>query len=330
MNLIQGGLWFKKHCLEITPRTKTNGVRYRYSGEDWVTVLGADDYTVEDNADAQGQCAGSAYTVRGTTPWYFFYNDQLIGNTSVSVWTGQIKRIINPSNPWILDRPFSGANKGYHQRACVKVVDMSGEIRLICDYPGDGVRGIREAPSNTTIQRRHPVNRRPDNRPDNCGSCVLTIYQQEQEVYQESRKVCPEVEILEADECKEVPVSKRAKLETTTTPLGFITSARQEVNSEGIPVAAIPDECINLYRVDVIQEIINRGNLPFPGYTLLGQYCSDPGCPPPTVKRLGDKCGRECAPGLCPVLCSGVVCCYDGSTGVALDQIPIDQYKGDI
>ena len=222
MTIISGGFWFQNNCLLVIPKTQSAGVRYRYPGEDWVVIPG-NGYTLDDNV--AGQCENSYYSVRGTMPYYFRVSGELAGETTINVWTGQIQRIVNSSNPWFVINPL---NNDFYDGICIRVIDMDGTERDVCDYPTDGSRGIKnEAVENLVIQRTF-ANRVPDNRGDDCGSCTLIITQDDLPVYQESRNVCPEVEVLNSACVND----EETRLQIESTPLGFIHVTRVETNPE--------------------------------------------------------------------------------------------------
>ncbi|MEM9509744.1 MAG: hypothetical protein AAGA16_19030, partial [Cyanobacteria bacterium P01_E01_bin.35] len=82
MTNIPGGFWFKDHCLKITPKINSGGVRYRYPGEDWTLVAG-DDFSLDDNV--AGQCEGSYYSVSGTLPLYLLSTGEYLRDIPISV-----------------------------------------------------------------------------------------------------------------------------------------------------------------------------------------------------------------------------------------------------
>ena len=73
--------------------------------------------------------------------------------------------------------------------------------------------------------------------------------------------------------------------------------------------------------------------VPLPGavnpYVFIAQISSAPNCPPPEYTVICDCAMCEsCPDGTCPVECNGHICCYDTTTGVAVKEIPIDEYCG--
>lgn len=332
MTIIPGGLWFKDNCLKITPNTNTSGVRYRYPGEDWVEVDG-DDYTLEDNV--KGQCSGSYYQIfTNDAQQYDYDGSPLPGNNHfIVIRFGPVERVLNPSNPFTFEKipaenlPYQAVWDAHYQKAVVKYIDLNGNEKQ-GEYIGNGVGFDGSQPNNVSLTRLRRVGYTSQYivvEDDDCGTCDLTITKDGNIVHTESRKECPEVEILGDDNCEE---DEPVRIEIQTTPLGFIDVTKTAASQDGQPEAAIPDECVNIYKVDAIHQLLApSGALPDIIYTFIGQYCSTPGCEPPTVVRDGDQCGESCPDDTCAVSCSDHICCHDGN-GVAVQEIPLENYAG--
>ena len=98
--IFSGGLWYRNHCLKITPKKKGGIIRYRYPHEDWQEVAGSD-YTIADNR--KGQCEGAYYQVTGETNKYHSTRGLRLDSRSIGFPTIQVKRILNPSSPFFFE-----------------------------------------------------------------------------------------------------------------------------------------------------------------------------------------------------------------------------------
>ena len=98
--------------------------------------------------------------------------------------------------------------------------------------------------------------------------------------------------------------------------------------------SAIPSHCLNIYKTYTLAAPNLSEYVPAPGvvnpYQFIQQICSDTGCPPPEYEVLCDCECKSCPDDTCPVICHGVICCHEKTTGKAIKSIPIDQYCGEI
>ena len=300
-------------------------VRWRYENEDWQEIE-ADDYAIEQK---QGQCRGIQYYVDIYRDRY--RHGQLIERNALKrdVVYGEIE-----------DAYIENTQNDTHPNltAVYSVVigkDRYGRYnyrRSLID--GDGRTGILKS-----------VNiHRVDKQPDNCGDCIFTVYKNDEIVHEETRDVCSEVEKLPcrlSDISKEIKIDKFAYLERIEVipwryqnTLGLLPLAEGDYASYR---AIIPDECLNIYK-NLTVTIIPQGqsfgtptNATQASYGFITQICSAPDCPPPeyTVICDCDNC-RECPADTCAVACDGHVCCYDTTTGKAVNSIPLAEYCNDI
>lgn len=329
MTTIPGGLWFKDHCLKITPNKNNSGIRYRYSGEDWKTVEG-DDYEIQD--DIKGQCLGNyqyllVFDVLENHRDFLNPGQYQEVDASWFIWLKPYRIIASPSNPI----HFKGLDEktGGYTHICTLEKDVNGTIIEKCTTASTNsfLSYVFNSHKNIDIRKYDyifPNTKYLSQTEDNCGTCTLSIYKDEEIVYQETRNVCPEVERINNTCSSDNPIYKQVR----TAPLGFIATSRREVNNRGESIGAIPDECRNIYNVGVT---VSLSNIQTPvkdtglNYQLVGQYCSSVGCEPPTVKEEG-KCCESCPNGTCPVTCNDHVCCYDQTTGNAVLEIPLENY----
>ena len=187
---------------------------------------------------------------------------------------------------------------------------------------------------------------REDEEDDNCGNCIFKVFKNDEIIYQETFSVevgCPTVEQLPcrlSDISKEIKIDKFAYLERIEVipwryqnTLGLLPLAEGDYASYR---AIIPDECLNIYK-NLTVTIIPQGqsfgtptNATQASYGFITQICSAPDCPSPEYTVICDCDCRECPAGSCAVACDGHVCCYDTTTGKAVDSIPLAEYCNDI
>lgn len=323
--IIAGGLWFKKHCLKITPQTKGGTVRYRYPGEDWITVSG-DDYKITD--ERKGQCAGANYDVSATNTELFadgnvFNERSLIGGI---VWN--VRKILNPSAPFTF-REQDNLIPGLYRQAVFEYEDMNGNVREFISYSSGATVGyVGGQVSNLDIYRVNSQGGRWFNE-SYCGFCMLTIYRNGAIVLKVENDVCPEVEVI-GNECV-IGVSEKKEVETT--PLGNIFVSVTHFNRNGTQAQDMPPECIAIYNQIPYLPLGSSPTFGTNGQTaqimqFIGEWCSSEGCNRPEVIRLGDNCKENCPNGTCPIVCGESVCCADPNTGQIVQEIPLNEYGG--
>ena len=321
-------------------------VRYRYSGEDWVYIEGADDFKIE---RPLGQC-DTAYRVTGRSP------TNGLANCGVS-W--QIDP--TPAYPWTINTTGRVIGLEYvetetrteyasYPNGRCNTSEIIGETPFCFAYlKWEGQTDISkgglsyfygtwiEEFENDNPQTMHQIDsiERIDGLPDDCGTCVLTIYKDEKIILEKGHAQCPEVEILP---CRLSEVNKELKIEKQPF-LERIEVIPYAYQNFGINLFRkdIPDECLNILKNTVAQIVPLPGGIPTPHngpidqdftYGFVQQICSHPGCPPPEYTVVCDCC-EECPDGTCAVECGDHICCYNTLTGKAVQQIDKNNYCGD-
>ena len=292
-------------------------VRWRYPGEDWREIE-ADDYSID---QLPAQCCGSwditvSYSVPGCNGIRTYS-----GTTTKRIPYGTFRRL-----EYVLDNPFADTviqiiyfdcNQNIEKKLFVwsssgksSVIPNCGDPLATHDLPGstyEVVNAVQIGGSDA-----------------GCTFCSFTVYKNQQIVHNETRQECPEVEVLPcrlSDTFKEIEVEKLIYYQG----IEVVNFARDTIFT--VP---IPPNCLNIYKTDLQPSIIPLPDI-YPDYTFVAQICSDVGCPPPEYEVI---CGCDscefCPPGTCPVLCQGVICCHEKTTGKAIKSIPVEQYCGEI
>ena len=166
------------------------------------------------------------------------------------------------------------------------------------------------------------------------NECTFTVYKNSEVVYEEIRKDCPEVEQLPcrlSDRYKEIEIKKEAwlqriKVRNQSIDVIFVSPLEAPL----LDVSPLPENCLNIYNTYTLAPPLLSNFVPLPGainpFQFIVQVCSAPACPPPEYEVICDCDCRECPPDTCAVACDGHVCCYDTSTGIAVESIPQNEY----
>ena len=287
-------------------------VRWRYPGEDWQEIEG-DDYSID---ELPAQCCGTwditvEYDVPGCNGGLTYS-----GTRTVRIPYGKYRRL-----EYSLDNPFVRTNIAVIYWDCrqnkeksVSVWSSTGKSSTIPDC-GDPEAIHNQVDSTYQVTE---VNR-ADQGQDNCNKCSFTIYKNQQIVHSEEREECPEAEVLT---CRLSNTSKEIKVEKTN----FVERIKV-IKKNDFEADFIPKECWNIYvGFSYISTAEGLSTDKF-----IAQICSAPGCPPQEYEVIcGCESCEECPPDTCPVLCNGVICCHEKTTGKAIKSIPLDQYCGEI
>ncbi|MDJ0595989.1 MAG: hypothetical protein QNJ72_39410 [Pleurocapsa sp. MO_226.B13] len=312
-------------------------VRWRYEGEDWQEIIGADSYTTEKErgkCDTEYNASGkfeAAYkfrnpdACRGLWDWYSNPNNPIPGK--IIGWTEIVFDDFN--SRWAIIFETSAGNQGTYTN--INDLIFRTEITNVTNCNQSGSKGWKGGYfSIDEIER-------VDGLPDDCGDCIFKVFQEETVVYEEKREKCPEVENLPlrlSDEYKEITIEKLAYLQR-------VEVRNQDISTFFLPpldtpftsVESLPENCLNIYLTVVAAPPFLQETVPLPGavnpYEFIAQICSEPELPPPeyTVICDCDPC-ESCPDGTCPVECDNHICCYDTTTGIAVKSIPLDEYCG--
>jgi hypothetical protein len=338
-------------------------VRYRYPGEDWQEIVGADDYSV--NIDwqyettnnfnytfkAKARCSTSSPPpgVAPSVPRNFVAGQEIevftIGTYSGPIYGVEKKIVDNGSNVNVditfLERTGGNLTAGICAKrvlnqilrtststgSSVRVKNVSGSYSEPVVY-GD-IYDIKFTP--TTTPPRACIN-------GITNECTFKVFKQDAIIHQETRSVCPEVEKLPcrlSDEVKKIEIEKIPYLERAeVVPYHYSTYRLPGITTPFSQADPIPDECLNVYKNAIYvvppepDALSNPNARPFD--TFVAQICSAPGCSPP---EYGVVCNTECLeciecpPGTHPLICGSTVCCY-GSDGKVVLEIPKLDYCG--
>jgi hypothetical protein len=338
-------------------------VRYRYPGEDWQEIVGADDYSV--NIDwqhettnnfnytfkAKARCSTSSPPpgVAPSVPRNFVAGQEIevftTGIYSGPIYSVEKKIVDNGSNVNVditfLERTGGNSTAGICAKrvldqilrtssstgSSVRVKNVSGSYREPVVY-GD-IYDIQFTP--TTTPPRACIN-------GITNECTFKVFKQDAIIHQETRSVCPEVEKLPcrlSDEVKKIQIEKIPYLERVEVRNQSIEPIYlPPANVPLLDVKSLPNECLSIYNTYILAAPFLSDYVPLPGiinpYQFIAQICSAPGCSPP---EYGVVCNTECLeciecpPGTHPLICDSTVCCY-GSDGKVVLEIPKLDYCG--
>ena len=186
--------------------TEITTIRYRYPGEDWVEIDG-DDYEIDYKTD--GQCKNVTYYVR----FSYFAAGQTGGcikdeNGNCRIYqsvTGRkaIVHNVQTDSPELLLPPPFWWDESEHgtwaekQSGCYifwRESDNSIYKKYASTSPSSSSGAIPGTISYKIL--------RGDGKGDNCKTCIFKVFKQGEIVHEETRKECPQVELLD-DKCPE-------------------------------------------------------------------------------------------------------------------------------
>lgn len=311
-------------------------VRWRYPGENWQEIIGADDYLT---TQPKGQCDTgyllegrfeAAYqfntpaACRGLWEWYSDINNPITGQ--ILGWEEVITNSFN--SYWVIVVKKSDGSIFKDNRIYDRFYRT--RIRNVTNCSQSGARGWKGGSFfiDSIV--------RADQQPDNCGDCTFTITKNGAIVHTETRAICPEVEKLPcrlSPEIKRIEIEKLAYLERVEVRDQSINTVYlPPANTPLIDVSPLPTECLDIYLTYVLAAPFLSNYVPLPGafnlYQKIAQICSAPDCPPPQYQVLCNSCGCEsCPSGTCAIECGEHICCYNDD-GVSVAQIPLENYCG--
>ena len=342
------GNWFcvPDGCARVSYRPYLPpGIRYRYPGEDWVSVDG-DDYSLKKTYDFGNSgfyvYADATVQVQSSNPNFKYNgygcNDTITIRSRVTISGGeildyelndfverdqvQLKLTTNLGIDFVeFQYPDSNGNfPSYLNRFSVPYIGDCSEPEDPTSASSVGVKDVRNI-------RFEGIS---GNQPE-IKSCTLTITKDGQVVYQETRDICPEVEREQtcklSDTWQEIKVEKTNYLERVeVVPYEYKNFAL------GVYQGKIPEQCLNIYKNTTATIIPQFEGIPTPSnsaestYGFIQQICSAPGCPPPEYIVTCDCDCQSCPDNTCAVFCDNHVCCADKLTGKTVIQIPLEDY----
>ncbi len=306
-------------------------IRYRYSPTDEWTYVDGDDYTIDNS------CLDSLVVAHGT-----YINLELQTCEQVLPWKTEFSYIgtfeylqaINSQLRIVYSFIGGDGNKRYGSVAAVDNSSYYQDQILYLRSRTDCVPTTRPARTSTDPSFWEFSYEEIIEEGVNCN-CTLTIYKNEQIVYEETRDICPEVEQLDcrlSEEIREIRIEKTAFLERVeVVDYSYISLGGNIFRGD------IPDECLNILKNLTTQIIPLPGGVPTPdngafdteNRGFVEQICSASGCPPPEYEVICDCDCETCPNGTCAVLCGDHICCYDTSTGISVQQIALDDFCPD-
>lgn len=288
---------------ETMPRYMPPRVTYRYTNEPWQVVSPADDYRIVPVYDPtryyrleissykrDGICGYANDTLLRTI--YYPYN-QFKGGS----WSFGIVRSLEETNPYNNDGIWKANQIG------LRTPEGWVETTFYCIYEGCKIKDdIYNSYSRSWpwVSRVDPIDGAPIN-------YRFDVYYKQNLVYQETRNIQPEAEIL--------PESCEYHNEDKKFVRDYYNTSRYAWMSE-----IVDSNCVH------ILANINHG-IPPESYIIpisLYYKCSDCDLPPKIDTECIPDC-LKCPQGTCPIPCGNVMCCYN-SEGVSVVTIPIDRY----
>lgn len=283
--------FFQRRCATVSyAEYLPPSVIYQYEGEPVREIIGADDYKIN---QIQGEYCVSGYG----------FNPSCGEGNSFSFCSNHT--------------PVTPVNRTYLSCQGQAFLDSRGYVWRRSGFaPDDGVGFIAHPSWQWTKQQD--------------TECSLIVYKNGEIVHTEIRESCPIfVDVLpcQLDQTKNFDITVEpwefllltsggdGQLSTRITEFfSFIDNPFFNADEIENYIDGNPDECIMVWKF----------KLPF-FPTLIGQYCSYPGCPPPDYFIRCKSCCSSCPPDTCAVLCGDTVCCY-GADGVAVETIPVSNY----
>lgn len=176
-------------------------IRYRYTGKQWTTIDG-DDYTLDESGDNGTPSTGCCFNdCAASVSWdlVYFFNGQYVRSQEQRKGIGE-RILFNPAKPFAFTGSRStdnGDGTGYAQDIYLDLVDEFGN-RSVENFTIQKGFGEEILESSAKV-----VFYRVDGSPNVCGECTFKVFKNELIVYEETRSQCPEVEIVNQQECSE-------------------------------------------------------------------------------------------------------------------------------
>lgn len=305
-------------------------LRYKYPDGDWqeITALNGGQLTYTREREP-GQCCPREYYVNFSIKIVRCFDMATIVNTTRDALVpGKIRGFYLGLMP--------GRITGTHFYAQIENCDGSISYRSIysrisnfvttgCPNKNGSTSNIYLPACSFTINSIVPE----DQGLDNCGDCVFQVFEDGQLIFQQKNPDCPQVANIPcslSETENQIAITKIPYLERVeVVPYAYEAFG---LNTYRVP---IPSECLNVYQSNITALIPPTEGVPVPtqisGYQFVDQICSAPGCPPPKFEVICQ--GKECPDGTCTCVNGNTVCCYNDQ-GIAVEQIPLDQYTGQL
>ncbi len=304
--------------------------RYRYPGEDWQVVKGANDWSFEEKTE----CLGIPHQLHYSRIDVKFNDDATdcweIGTTQLAPRKDWIYHTETPHTNfeiWV-DNTFIQSFEdpydmvGWRLKTCVYVWwDIyyhrpNGDRYLLLRIKAFGIQidywGVKPGWEDRCVNR-----------------CTFKALNNSVILHEETRDVCPEVEYNECrldSQVHKVTVKKEkwsSKIQVVNnySDFDFLTEFLKFWHGY------IPTHCIEIWKTPVLDFWdfgVPDGNPTIftEHYKFIGQYCSSEGCPPPEYSvACNDDC-ESCPPNTCEVICDGHRCCYNDQ-GISVKELPL-------
>jgi len=319
-------------CAEVRykPYQRTDGIRYRYPGEDWVIVDG-DDYTIDEIPES---CRTSKFREHAFVAYRRTYSDGSRG-------TGRLQFVPDWGEEFI-SATFEGNTITVTFSDQVQTTDVVQrwnrpvQIDSLSSYG----RWFRETTNDDGEfleggwTSNEEAIRLGGQRICSESSCKISIYKDSQLVHFATGSSCPTIE----SECE--LSDRQYVIQIEKEPyLQRIEIRDQNIQAYGlggqlIDASPIPNECLNIYKTFVSAPPFPNNFVPVPSilnpYEYVAQISSDEGCPPPEYEVICNCQGSQCPSDTCSIVCGSTVCCVNGETGDLVTSIPLDEYEGEL
>lgn len=307
-------------CARVVWRPYQKGIRYRYSGEEWITING-DNYEIEKlECDFKVSFAIKNY-FDGSTRSLVTIEDKI-----------DAVELNNPDEPYVkLEKGNSTNDPDAANSFRVEFVNSEGYI-ISRRYDTLLARSIGNPIYEPTFYDNISLSTIEVVLSNSCDRCNFKVFKNNELIYEENRKDCPEID---SSNCKLSDTYEEIKIEKTPflSAIDVLEFGHSGEKIKGIPFPiavpfAIPDHCLNIYRFEIFDPLPDGE--PGSGEPALGdfitQICSDAGCPRPEFEVICDCDKRSCPDGTCDEVCGTSVCCYNPNTGIVVEEIPISEY----
>lgn len=319
------------NCSRVVWRPYQKKVRYRYpEDEDWTYVNG-DDFSIEDvNCCYFSECVLTVYC----EIWNYFLNSFRASYTGSFVIQN---KIVDPNNPYESVIPPNSTNNTDASGAFdVKLIDIKNNksnFRFdILDLARSATPSIPRGFGDNIKLSSIVINLKHEN--EFCTKCLFKIFENNEIIYQETRNVCPEVELIDcqlSDTFEELKIDKLSTLERIEIRNQEIkTIYVSPLEAPLIETSPLPEHCYHIYKTVVSAPPTLSEYVPIPGvinpYQFIAEICSDEECLPPEFEVYCDCDCRNCPDGTCATICDTHVCCNDTTTGQLVESIPTEEY----
>jgi hypothetical protein len=284
-------------------------VRWKYPGEAWQEIIGANNYSVENIVPnfTGGQCEKEYHV-------YCKWDGQRKVGVYLLGKIVSIKCYVEPA--------------AFHLNRYFKIEAKNDKNQTVTNH---NIGGVPSSAASSEIVPALGI--------DDCGNkpskCIFKVFKNGNIVHEETRSICPEVQqlpcrlsdVIKTIDIEKLPYLERVEVRNQSIEPIYLPPA----NVPLLDVKSLPSECLNIYNTYVLAPPFLSNYVPLPGivnpYQYIAQICSSPGCLPPEYQVICDCECQSCPDGTHPIACGDAVCCYD-SNGKSILEIPQSDYCG--